>query len=118
MERSPGGSETCPFLIAGTLREICKVCDPGMVATIKEDESVECVTHGQGRDILGARACTRCHGYIERNPVLVIGVLEPVVRCVNCGRLDRRVNSHLERYPSRKKEWDEIEGRNRNGHRR
>ena len=86
-----------------------------MVAMIKEDGSVKYVTHGQDRDILGARACTRCHGYIERNPVLVIGVLEPVVRCVNCGRLYRRVNSHLERYPSRKKEWDEIEGRDRNG---
>lgn len=65
--------------------------------------------HNQDRDVLGARACTRCHGYIERSPVFIISVFESLVRCVNCGRLYRRLNSHLEKYPSNKREWDEVE---------
>ncbi len=65
----------------------------------------------QDRDLLGAHACTRCHGYIERKPILIINLFEWVVRCVNCGRLYRRLNSHFERYPSDKKEWDEVESK-------
>ncbi len=65
------------------------------------------------QDLLGARACTRCHGYIERNPVLVISTLESVVRCVNCGRLYRWRNSNFQKYPSDKREWNEMEIKNR-----
>ena len=103
------------LVIAGTFNEICKIYQQGMVTMIKEEESIDYLTHGQDRDILGARACIRCHGYIERSPVLVISAIESVVRCVNCGRLYRWVNSHFERYPLRKKEWDDIENKDRNG---
>ena len=68
----------------------------------------------QDRDVLGARACTRCHGYIEREPILIISLFESVVRCVNCGRLYRWLNSHLEKYPFDKNEWDEVKIKNGN----
>jgi len=65
----------------------------------------------QERDLLGAHACNRCHGYIERKPVLIFSLFEWVVRCVNCGRLYRRFNSDFEKYPPDKKEWDSIESK-------
>ena len=69
------------------------------------------------QDILGARACTRCQGYIERTAI-VISASESLVRCVNCGRLYRRINSHLEKYPSDKREWNEIKAKNGNSNRK
>ncbi len=68
----------------------------------------------QHRDVLGAHACARCQGYIERKPVFIISLFESVVRCVNCGRLYRWLNNHIEKYPSDKKEWDEVESKSRN----
>ena len=66
------------------------------------------------RDILGAQACTRYHGYIERRAV-VISASKSLVRCVNFGRLYKQLNGHLEKYPSDKSEWDEIEIKVGNG---
>ena len=69
------------------------------------------VKNAQDRNVLGSHACTRCHGYIERKPVLIFSLFEWVVRCVNCGRLYRWLNSQFEKYPADKTEWDEGENK-------
>ncbi len=96
------------FVITATPKEIWKTCSSGMVAMMKEDQSSNPFIPGQDRDLLGARACIRCRGYIERRTV-VIDASKSLVRCVNCGRLYKQLNGHLEKYPSDKREWDEIE---------
>ncbi len=85
----------------------------------RKNDPAKLFIHDQGQDVLGAWACIRCHGYIERNPILVISAFESVVRCVNCGRLYRWLNTRFERYPSDKREWNavEITNRKRNGNR-